>query len=73
MRASITAASAETVESPWAVTEVTTSAPQAHRSWLQRLIHRNEPSLFHRCLAIHIANTTACDSVPGTTTEHLEP
>jgi hypothetical protein len=38
------------------------SARAPAQSWLQRLTGRREPTLYQRCLALHIATASRCDS-----------
>jgi len=72
MRASITADIAENVDESWSPARAESAAREEPRSWLQRLTRRRTPSLFHRCLAIHIANATDCTSAPEPVSESLE-
>ena len=62
MRASITADIGEVVPSPSPAARAASPPKLPKRSWLGRLMGRRpEPTLFHRCLAIHIAGATEWD------------
>jgi hypothetical protein len=42
---------ARTTRNPPARAQAETTTP---RSWLDRLLRRREPTVYHRCLAVHI-------------------
>jgi hypothetical protein len=60
---SMSIASAVTSASPVRRAEKPAGAVRAPaQSWLQRLTGRREPTLYQRCLALHIATASRCDS-----------
>jgi hypothetical protein len=59
---SMSIASAATPASPVRRAEKPAATRAPAQSWLQRLTGRREPTLYQRCLALHIATASRCDS-----------
>ncbi len=41
---------------PWSVARPRDEAVETEPSWISRLFKREKPSLYHRCLALHMMN-----------------
>jgi hypothetical protein len=58
---SMSIASAATPATPVPRTEKPAATRTPAQSWLQKLTGRREPTLYQRCLALHIATASRCD------------
>jgi hypothetical protein len=58
---SMSIASTSTPASPVRRAEKPAATRAPAQSWLQRLTGRCEPTLYQRCLALHIATASRCD------------